>query len=49
MSLVVGRGSGSWVWVNVVGKKKFMKRKSPRILPEVLFPFPEVSKANRIL
>ena len=45
MSLVVGRGSGSWVWVNVVGKKKFMKRKSPRIL----FPFPEVSKANRIL
>ena len=27
MSWVVGRGRGSWVWVNVVGKKKFSKKK----------------------
>ena len=25
-SLVVGRGRGSWVWVNIVGKKKHIKK-----------------------
>ena len=40
MSLVVGRGSGSWVWVNVVGKKKFMKRKSPRTYQKSYSPSP---------
>ena len=55
-SWVVGRGRGSWVWVNSwVKKKKFSKKKKCKIhetkIPEyiqVLFPFPAVSKANSI-
>ena len=65
MSWVEGRGS--WVWVNVVGKKKSPPRQKKKkklkikvaksfkihetkvsaFVPEVLFPFLEVSKANK--
>ena len=54
-SWVVGRGRGSWVWVNSWVKKKVFKKKKCKIhetkIPvyiQVLFPFPAVSKANSI-
>ena len=54
-SWVVGRGRGSWVWVNSWVKKKSFQKKKCKIhetkIPvyiQVLFPFPAVSKANSI-
>ena len=44
-SWVVGRGRGSWVWVNSWVKKKIYETKIP-VYIQVLFPFPAVSKAN---